>query len=178
MTERTNGGRFAAKPTPEAPVPAADSAPVSPPPAAEPVSTSPPEKRGRGRPPKNTSDAPNAVPDTGAPPKRGRPSKKKAEPLDANLLAQQMQGLHLIAVKITGMPELMLEDAEALMLSNAVVAVCDEYGLSMSGKTGALIQLLAVAGIVYIPRLVKVKARVAHMKAEKGVVLHGNAAQA
>jgi hypothetical protein len=182
MTERTAGGRFAAKPTTEAAPPKAapqpEAAPSTQPGSNDAPTTSPPEKRGRGRPPKNQGDVPNAVPDTGAPPKRGRPRGKKAEPIDANVLAQQMQGLHLIAAQITGLTELQLSDQEAIILSNSVVAVCEEYGLSMGGKTGALLQLLAAAGMIYLPRLVVVKKRVALAKAQKeGTVIHGNAAQ-
>ena len=38
------------------------------------------------------------------------------------------------------------------MLADGIAAVSREYGLSMDGKTGAALQLIAAAAIVYAPR--------------------------
>jgi hypothetical protein len=155
-------------------------APASPTPAPASDQVAPPEKRGRGR-PSNVErmareGAEPVAPGTDAPVLRTRKarSKKPVMDMDKGLLAKQLQGLHLIAVNVTGMPELAISDPEAAMLSDAVVNVCEEYGLSISGKTGALIQLLAACGMVYLPRLAKVKQRMEQVKAQRAArVING-----
>lgn len=164
-----------------APPAAPPAAPVAPA-AAAPAAPLPPEKRGRGRPSNadraRAEGAEPVPPGSDAPALRNkkRSGKKPAMEMDKGLLAKQLQGLHLIAVNITGMRELALADAEAVMLSDAVVNVCEEYGLSISGKTGALIQLLAACGMVYLPRIALVKQRVliAQQKKEAERVVNGS----
>lgn len=150
--------------TTEAPAvePQASEAPTE---SAEEISA--PRRRGRPKGSRNAtnsapvspSEAANAV--TGSPAKkgRGRPPKKSA-PLDTGELAKQVQGLHHLAALATGIPEFVLQPQEAEMLAQGISAVCDEYGLSLSGKTGAAVQLLAAAAMVYAPRVAIIGARI------------------
>jgi len=123
------------------------------------------------------SAAPSATPvppDASMPGKRGpKPGRRKkgmsAE--DQSNLSRQIIGLHQIAAMATGIPELQVGEKEAELLASALANVSAEYGLSLSGKTGATLQLLGVAAMVYLPRLSALKARVAAKKAQ-GAALH------
>lgn len=143
-------------------------APVSP----EPSISAP--KRRRGRPTNaeraaRAASGPQAVPkDAAAVKKRGRPKKKRGlSDAEKSVLAQQIMGLHKMASIFTGIPEIELDTQEAGILGEAVANVSAEYGLSIGGKTGALFQLIAACGIVYVPRFVHMKKRIAQTKAEK-----------
>lgn len=138
-----------------------------------------PEKRKRGR-PSNAEKAASAATAAGAAPvtdggkPRGRPSKKSAKPSfdsDARLaLANQVKGLHTLAAMGTGIPELNLADQEAIMLADAMANVAEQYGLSLGGKTGALIQMAAACALIYAPRFAALNERV---KANKAKVVQG-----
>lgn len=141
-------------------------------PAAEEVT--PPTKRKRGR-PSNAERAAESAASVGASPVNdgsARPSKraKKGAPSfdkEARLqLANQVKGLHALAAMGTGIPEFNLADGEAVMLADAMATVAEQYGLSLSGKTGALIQLAAACALVYAPRLAAVNARVKAARAK------------
>lgn len=126
-----------------------------------------PAKR-RGRPPKNPpGETPTPVDGASAAPakKRGRPPKAISHE-SRGMMARQLAGLHLIAAGALGIPELQLAESEAESLAQGIAAVCDEYGLSLSGKTGAALQLFAAAAMVYAPRFFAVKARIEKTKAE------------
>lgn len=143
--------------------------------SAAPEATTPPIKRGRGRPPKDPNAAPGEkvtpIPTgEGAPAKRGRPPKRAAfSESDTEGLAQQIQGLHLIAAQMTGQQIFAISDGEAKMLASAVIRTAGEYNLAMSGKTGALVQLIGVCAVIYVPRLMAIKkARAAASAAIEG----------
>ena len=144
------------------PEPAA--APPSPPPAAAATETTPPQvRRGPGRPPKTAPVSPSEAAAAGSAPakKPGRPKKGVSfSGDDLASMAKQVQGLHQIAALATGIPELVLQKEEAEMLGVAIARVCEEYGLSLSGKTGALLQLAAAGAMIYAPRLAAVAQRV------------------
>lgn len=112
------------------------------------IETVAPKKRGRPR--KNPVLDEQSVPE-GAP--REKPRKKTPRP-DSNKLASQIMGLHIVAARATGINELMLSDAESIMLAESIITISEEYGLSMSGKTGALIQLAGTLAIIYGPRYI------------------------
>lgn len=144
-----------------APAPASETAPETPQAAApETGGTSEPEiRRGRGRPPKDSAAPVSPGSDTPQP-KRGRPKSGKKEAVDIGALAKQLQGLHAIAAMVTGLPQLQIAPQEAEMLSSAIVNVCEEYDLSVSGKTGAALQLFAAAGMIYIPRIPQIQQQI------------------
>jgi hypothetical protein len=112
-------------------------------------------KRGRGRPPSEPKLDTVGV-DGEAIPK----ARKKSKPADEKKLAKQLQGIHMIFSAMSGFSELQISDAEADALAIAIQNTADEYDLSLSGKTGALIQLLGAAAMIYIPRAVVINAKI------------------
>lgn len=140
---------------------------------AENQGVTPPKRR--GRPPKNppADGDPSPVGSDNVSAKRGpgRPSKKKGkvsfsgEDLDA--LAKQVMGLHQLASIATGIPELAISEQESKMLGGSLASVAEEYGLELSGKTGAMLQLIAVCGMIYVPKFAVLKTRVAEAKARR-----------
>ncbi len=90
-------------------------------------------------------------------------------------LARQLQGLHLAAAQITQLGELMVSEAESLMLADALVNISEQYGLELTGKTGALVQLLGTAALIYLPRFHAINQRSKMARAANvsdGVVQH------
>lgn len=134
----------------------------------------PTERRGPGRPkgsgnaaPVSPSEASAAASSGRKGPGRPKGGKSKVS-FDADAqsqLAKQLMGLHQLAALATGIPEMAINETEAVMLGAAVANVCEEYDLSLSGKTGALVQLLAAAAMVYVPRVQHVGARIRAAKA-------------
>lgn len=117
--------------------------------------TAAPKKR-RGRPPKDPSKIREGV---GAGTEKTAAKKNKYSMSDAAQMAQQLQGVHVLVAMMGGMPEMQLTDKEALMLAQSVVNVCNQYDLEIDGKTGAFIQLIGSAGIVYLPRALAIRNR-------------------
>lgn len=125
----------------------------------------PPKKR-RGRPPKNPELSEEKIgADTGA---KKRTYKKSANdaPIDSANLAKQIQGVHMAAATITGLRELVISEGESIMLAESLCAVSREYGLAISGKTGATIQLIAAAAMIYAPRFIVINERIKKNKAQ------------
>lgn len=124
--------------------------------------TSPPEKRrGPGRPRKE--EQVNSPPSPTLPKKPGRPKgsgSKKIEPIDSEILSKQIAGLHMMIAQISQIPEIMISEEESKMLASSVALVCDEYDLNLSGKTGAFLQLMASAAVIYLPRVPVIQQRV------------------
>lgn len=127
------------------------------------VELSAPKKK-RGRPAAAKLIEQEVGKDTAAPAKKtsARRSKKKLfNDEDKSNLCKQIQGVHLITAKMTGIPELFIDENEAAMLADSVVNIAEEYGLAMSGKMGAWAQLLGTAAFIYGPKMFAVKKRVA-----------------
>jgi hypothetical protein len=153
-----------------------DTPEVSAPENSAPVST---PKR-RGRPPKNPPADGNPQPvgeklnTSGA--RRGRPKNKVSySDGDISELGKQITGLHQLAALATGIPELVISEKEGQVLGAAMANVAQEYGLSLDGKTGALLQLVAACGMVYVPKYFQLRGRIAQVKAQReqeGVTLH------
>lgn len=118
----------------------------------------PPKKRGRPKGSKNSSgDAPKKS--------QARMAQDTVE------LGRQIVGLHKLASMISGFPELEISDTEGAMLANGINSVCQEYGLSLNGKTGAAIQLLGAAGVIYIPRAFAIQKRINEEAKKRGEVV-------
>ena len=125
----------------------------------------PPKKR-RGRPPKNP------IPETGIPGEEKKPTEKpkrrgKFDAESTARLAKQLQGIHMMAAQVTQLGELMISDQESAMLADALVNISAEYGLELSGKTGATIQLLGTAAMIYLPRFHVISQKVKTAKANR-----------
>lgn len=139
---------------------------TSAPPVSTPESAQP--KRKRGRP----SSAENALRESvagvegqstssgGA--KRG--PKPKGKNSDPSTLAKSLVGIHALAAMITGIQEAQLSDGEGQALAEGVIAVCDEYGFSIDGKTGAAMQLFGACAMIYGPRVFAFKMRMAQQE--------------
>jgi len=119
--------------------------------------TQPPPRR-RGRPRKDGSTGPASE----------RPKKSNSRKTEsAEALARQIMGLHQVALLATGIPECQITEQESVILATALNAVVEEYGLSLSGKTGAALQLFGAAAIVYGPRIISIQQRNAQAKKKK-----------
>jgi len=86
-------------------------------------------------------------------------SAKRVTATDAGALAKQLVGLHTLGAMISGIPEFIINEDEGKILAGGIVAVCEEYDLSIDGKTGAALNLLGACAMVYGPRVFKVAAR-------------------
>lgn len=130
----------------------------------QPEITAPAERRGRGRPRKDSLPPPVSPADaSSSEPTKPKARKAKATKFDSDSLgklAKQIEGLHHLIALATGIPELQVQPNEAAMLGGAIANVCEEYDLSLSGKTGALLQLAAAAAMIYAPRFSLVTARI------------------
>ena len=133
----------------------------------------------RGRPPgsKNNASKPleeksvNSGTDQPAA-KRGRPKKVDTFSAEAKeRMARQVQGIHMMAAQLSGFGEFQISEPEAVMLSDAIINTSNEYGLSLSGKTGALIQLIGTAAIIYLPRFAVINAKIKAKKANQSVTI-------
>jgi len=126
-------------------------------PIVEPVEAEPiaPKAR-RGRPPKSPIEETAIEGEKKTTPK----ARTKKAVTDPAQLGKQIKGLHAMAAIVTGIPELMIDEQEGELLANALNAVAEEYGLSISGKTGAAIQLFGACAMIYAPRLLLLKKRI------------------
>jgi hypothetical protein len=85
--------------------------------------------------------------------------KRRAKGIDSDVFAKQLKGIHALAAKIlpvtiNGKPLLELDDTEAKLLADAVSAVAKEYDIDLGGgKAGVTFNLIAVACMVYGPRI-------------------------
>ena len=86
---------------------------------------------------------------------------------DISTIGKQVTGLHKLMAMATGIPELAISDEEGSMLGTAIAAVAQEYDLALDGKTGALLQLAAACGMIYVPRFIHLKNRVAANRAKQ-----------
>ncbi len=77
--------------------------------------------------------------------------------LDAKELAPQIQGLHVMLATMTGQPVFQLSDIEAKMLASNIANVSQHYNITASSKSMAIVGLIAVCGMIYLPRVASVK---------------------
>lgn len=120
-----------------------------------------PVRRGRGRPPKSASEG-------GAAPKKenvsgGASKAKKSSKQSGGVSSAQLMGIHQMLFVFTGQqfPEIQLHETEANMLAESINGVCEQYDLSIDGKTGAFLQLAGTAAMIYAPRYLAIRSRMA-----------------
>lgn len=137
------------------------------------VDNAPPVKRGRGRPPKNAAaGGPAKESPSGSAPRRGRPPKsdKKVYSIDEiKLMGKQLVGLHVMVAQIGGIPELMIDEQSGELLAQSIINVADQYDLAIDGKTGAALQLAMTAAMIYGPRALAIRARMANQRQQQTV---------
>lgn len=111
----------------------------------------------------------------GRPPGSGTGTARRAgkvDQIDRKKLAGQIQGLHVgLAMMMRNDPEaqqiVLLSDAECINLGNALGDVFEHYGIVLDGPVGCLVQLAAVGGMIYVPRLNALGALKRKRKAER-----------
>lgn len=133
------------------------------------ITVQPAAKRGRGRPPKNPQPSPDGS--AAGPEKETIPGAAAAKPrktkssgkIDVNAIANQLVGLHQLAFIASGQqfPEMVIQPQEGMILAQGICAVCEQYDLSIDGKTGAFLQLAGACAMVYAPRIIEVRRRMA-----------------
>lgn len=141
----------------------------------------PPKKR-RGRPPKSERLEEQSTSSAQSTPKRTYTKKatnnRPTFDSDSTLkLAKQIAGIHLMVASMTQLGELQINDTEAMMLAQSIQTVSAEYDLSLSGKTGAFLQLMATAAMVYVPRVLVINAKIKAAKNKAPVDVVDNLAQ-
>lgn len=156
-----------------------NTAPNTQPPAPPPPGSDAPAAKKRGRPSNAERAAREAANSTAeqiesggaasapAASKKASANRKKISRDDVGALANQLVGIHTVAAMATGVQEIAISDKEGLALANGIIAVCEEYGLSISGKTGAALQLLGAAAMIYGPRVFAVKMRMDKQAAQR-----------
>lgn len=68
--------------------------------------------------------------------------------------------MHAALAMLTKSPELMLEDGEAKALAEALAEVNRHFPTSINPKYAALMNLGAVAGMIYVPRILNMRKRI------------------
>jgi hypothetical protein len=146
-----------------------------------PPSTEQPTRRRRGR-PFQAKAAPGATPplqetavgvDPTDSPQQERQRRTRKPSIDVDALTKQLKGIHALAANLLPirMPDgkllLELSDTEATQLANAITGVAKEYDLALDGKTGAAIQLLAAAAMIYGPRVYVIQKMRVQMKQQQ-----------
>lgn len=135
----------------------------------------PVQPKRRGRPPKERpavegEPAASQQPGEKPQPKRGRKPKHKTKstsPEELETLAQSLYGIHAVMAQALSMPELMLDATASRTLAAGVSRMQEEFGFEVSGKTGAVLAFLGAAAMVYVPRVIAIKARVQTQKARQ-----------
>jgi hypothetical protein len=120
-----------------------------------------PTRRRRGRPfaAKSPLTEQTVNPDGSEQPQEPQQRKRRAKNIDSDALAKQLRGIHSLAAQILpirrqdGVLLLELSETESKELASAIAGVAKEYDLELDGKTGAAIQLLAAACMIYGPRI-------------------------
>lgn len=111
-----------------------------------------PKKRGRPRKSADTgSDRTGSYSATGK-----RTAKEKADILEN--LAFQLKGIHELAALYTGLPVLQLTEDESKKLAVAARDVMQYYNFMPDPKVMAWVELLGVSAVIYIPRILLIKA--------------------
>lgn len=94
-------------------------------------------------------------------PDEAKQRRRRAKPVDVGELAKKIQGTHLMLSMMTGIQELQIAEAEAVMLATALSDVAKEFDFAPNGKAVAVVQLLGTVAILYLPRIAMVKQKAA-----------------
>lgn len=70
--------------------------------------------------------------------------------------------MHGILAGMASIPELQLSEEEGMGLASAIANVQQHYGGVLDPKTEAWIGLGLVAGALYVPRVIAIRARLKH----------------
>lgn len=148
-----------------------------------PPSATPPPRRGPGRPRKDglppgggAALGETAIPAGEGASKRGQ--RKTRVELDRVAIARQLLGSHMMVASMLGLPELMLTEKEADSEAEAICDFAREYDFEPDPKIMASINLIATMGFIYVPKVMKIAARVKQAKrAAKGQTIDGEATE-
>lgn len=99
----------------------------------------------------------SATPTTKKAFKEKKIGKKRFSKQDIDSYSRQLKGWHEAAALILKEPSLNITETEAIELTTALSVVVEEYGMVVDPKISALIQLIGVAGVIYIPKAIHVK---------------------
>lgn len=115
-------------------------------------------KRSRGRPPGSRSAGPlppeqPVPPESAAPGEEPRTRRRRKQALDKDAVAQEVFKAHILIAKWTKQPLLQVDENEARILASAIDALCREFDIELSGKSGAVTQVIYALLIVYGPRI-------------------------
>jgi hypothetical protein len=136
-----------------------------PPPADDTVAPpiEPTARRGRGRPRKDagsTDAKPGEAKPPGADTEKPRRRKKGNATNDEILArAQILAGIHATIAMFAGIPEMMLQENEAMSLATASLNFENEFGFEINTKAVTAVALIGTMGRVYIPKVMQVKQR-------------------
>lgn len=73
--------------------------------------------------------------------------------MDKDALAKQVMEAHVMVAKWTRQPKLNVDETEARILASAIEAFFREFDIEISGKSGAITQVIYALFMVYGPRL-------------------------
>ncbi|RWZ84875.1 MAG: hypothetical protein EO766_16955 [Hydrotalea sp. AMD] len=80
------------------------------------------------------------------------PARKRGRRKSNANAVQQVIGIHKMVSMLPGMEIWAIDEAEAQTITEAMALVSEEYGVQISGKTGATLNLIMALGMVYGPR--------------------------
>ncbi len=113
------------------------------------------------------------IPVIDAPKKRGRKSNAEkarlaGETLQAvagrvdlkpKELAPKIEGLHVMLATLTKQPIFVIKSEEAMLMAEAIADLSKHYDLNiMSGPKATIINMVAVCGMIYVPRIMAINA--------------------
>jgi len=84
--------------------------------------------------------------------RKPRESKPKVTRLEKNILSGQLRAGHQIAALVTGINELNISGDEAEALAVAISDVLQYHDIVVNPKAAAYLNLLTVAGMIYLPK--------------------------
>jgi len=125
----------------------------------------PPKKR-RGRPPGSGKLQAEGIPTGSAKSAPKAKAAKSYSQVDFAAMGKQLVGVHEVAAMMTGIVDIRISEAEGVALAQAIGNVSEQYGLEIDGKTGAAIQLVMTAAMIYGPRALMIRAKAQQARAQ------------